>query len=102
MRPFLTGVFLLTYNIMGTNKFSVKYCVLLPLVLLITIFLLAVPTSFFGIEGLTVLQQRTIALFVFAALMWIFEIIPSWTTSVMIIVFVISGWGPRDFPVGPT
>ena len=55
---------------MSTNKFSVKYCVLLPLVLLITIFLLAVPTAFFGIEGLTVLQQRTIALFVFAALMW--------------------------------
>ena len=44
------------------KKFSVKYCVLLPLVLLITIFLLAVPSSFFGIEGLTVLQQRTIAL----------------------------------------
>ena len=74
---------------MSTNKFSVKYCVLLPLVLLITIFLLAVPTSFFGIEGLTVLQQRTIALFVFAALMWIFEIIPSWTTSVLIIVLAL-------------
>ena len=74
---------------MGTKKFSVKYCVLLPLVLLITIFLLAVPTSFFGIEGLTVLQQRTIALFVFAALMWIFEIIPSWTTSVMVIVLAL-------------
>ena len=74
---------------MGTKKFSVKYCVLLPLVLLITIFLLAVPTSFFGIEGLTVLQQRTIALFVFAALMWIFEIIPSWTTSVLIIVLAL-------------
>ena len=74
---------------MSTNKFSVKYCVLLPLVLLITIFLLAVPTSFFGIEGLTVLQQRTIALFVFAALMWIFEIIPSWTTSVLIIVMAL-------------
>ncbi|MBR5274739.1 MAG: anion permease, partial [Bacteroidales bacterium] len=57
--------------------------------MLITIFLLAVPTSFFGIEGLTVLQQRTIALFVFAALMWIFEIIPSWTTSVLIIVMAL-------------
>ena len=74
---------------MGTKKFSTKFCVLLPLVLLITIFLLAVPTSFFGIEGLTVLQQRTIALFVFAALMWIFEIIPSWTTSVMVIVLAL-------------
>ena len=74
---------------MGNKKFSVKFCVLLPLVMLITIFLLAVPTTFFGIEGLTVLQQRTIALFVFAALMWIFEIIPSWTTSVMVIVLAL-------------
>lgn len=54
--------------------------------LVITIFLWAVPTDFFGMEGLTVLQQRVIALFVFAALMWILEIIPSWTTSVLIIV----------------
>ena len=89
MRPLFKKDIFLTNKIMGTKKFSTKFCVLLPLVLLITIFLLAVPTSFFGIEGLTVLQQRTIALFVFAALMWIFEIIPSWTTSVMVIVLAL-------------
>ena len=71
---------------MSNSKISVKYCVLLPIVLILTIFLMVAPSSFFGIEGLTVLQQRTIALFVFAALMWIFEIIPSWTTSVAVIV----------------
>ena len=60
--------------------------VFLPLVLAITIFLWAVPTSFFGIEALTAVQQRVIALFVFAALMWIFEIIPNWTTSLLVIV----------------
>lgn len=59
----------------------IKYFVLLPLVLAVTVFLLAVPTSFFGIDGLTVVQQRVIALFVFAALMWMTEIIPNWTTS---------------------
>ena len=68
------------------SKFSVKYCVLLPLVLIITIFLWAVPTSFFGIEALTPVQQRVIAIFVFAALMWIIEVIPNWTTSLLIIV----------------
>ncbi len=47
------------------------------------------PTTAFGIDGLTVLQQRTIALFVFAAMMWIFESIPSWTTSVLIIVIAL-------------
>jgi sodium-dependent dicarboxylate transporter 2/3/5 len=47
------------------------------------------PSDSFGIEGLTVLQQRTIALFIFAAMMWIFEAIPSWTTSVLIIVIAL-------------
>ena len=71
---------------MANKKLNLKYCVFLPIVLLITIFLWAVPTSFYGIEALTVVQQRVIALFVFAALMWIFEIIPNWTTSLLVIV----------------
>lgn len=70
---------------MSKNNF-VKYCVLLPIVLIVTIFLLAVPVSFFGIDALTVIQQRVIALFIFAALMWMFEIIPNWTTSLLVIV----------------
>ena len=71
---------------MSDKKFNVKYCVLLPIVLAVTIFLWAVPVSFFGIDALTVVQQRVIALFVFAALMWMFEIIPNWTTSLLVIV----------------
>ena len=71
---------------MANKKFNVKYCVMLPIVLIITIFLWAVPTSFYGIDALTPVQQRVIALFVFAALMWMFEIIPNWTTSLMVIV----------------
>ncbi len=72
-----------------TKKINVKYCILLPIVLLITIFLWAVPTDFYGIEALTVAQQRVIALFAFAALMWLFEIVPSWTTSLMVIVLAL-------------
>lgn len=71
------------------KRFNVKYCVFLPIVLIVTIFLLAVPVSFFGIDALTVVQQRVIALFVFAALMWIFEIIPNWTTSLLVIVLAL-------------
>ncbi len=74
---------------MAEKKFNVKYCVLLPIVLLVTLFLWCVPVSFFGIDALTVVQQRVIALFVFAALMWMFEIIPNWATSVMIIVVAL-------------
>lgn len=73
---------------MSNNKFNVKYCILLPIVLTVTIFLWCCPTSFFGSLGdvLTVTQQRTIAIFAFAALMWIFEIVPNWVTSLMVIV----------------
>ena len=74
------------YSIMETKKLNLKYCVFLPIVLVVTIFLWAMPLSWFGIDALTVVQQRVIALFVFAALMWIFEIIPNWTTSLLVIV----------------
>ena len=71
---------------MATQKLNVKYCVLLPFVLLVTLILWCMPTGAFGIDALTVVQQRVIALFVFAALMWMFEIIPNWTTSLLVIV----------------
>lgn len=71
------------------RKFSGKLYVMLPIVIAITLFLWLVPTTFFGIDGLTVTEQRTIAIFVFAALMWMFEIIPTWTTSVLIIVLML-------------
>ena len=74
---------------MATKKLNLKYCVFLPIVLLVTIFLWAMPIHWYGIPELTVVQQRVIALFVFAALMWIFEIIPNWTTSLLVIVIAL-------------
>ncbi len=74
---------------MSDKKFNFKMCVLLPIVLAVTLFLWLVPVSFYGIEALTVVQQRVIALFVFAALMWMFEIIPNWTTSLLLIVLTL-------------
>ena len=74
---------------MGTNKLSMKSKIALGIVLALTIFLWAVPTEFFGIEGLTPVMQRTIAIFVFTALMWIIEVIPTWTTSVVSMVIML-------------
>lgn len=74
---------------MGTDKLSIKNMIALGIVLALTIFLWAVPTSFFGIEGLTPVMQRTIAIFVFTALMWIIEVIPTWTTSVLSMVIML-------------
>ena len=47
------------------------------------------PTEWFGIAGLTPIQQRVIAIFVWAALMWIIEAVPAWTTSLLIIVIML-------------
>ena len=56
---------------------------------MVTLFLWNAPTSMYGIDGLNVVQQRIIAIFVFATLMWIMEIVPSWATSVAIIVLLL-------------
>lgn len=55
----------------------------------LTLLLWFLPTESFGVEGLTVIEQRVIALFVFAAVMWIFESIPIWATSVVIMALML-------------
>ena len=47
------------------------------------------PTDAFGVEGLTFIEQRLISIFVFATLMWVFEAVPAWTTSVLIVVLLL-------------
>lgn len=46
------------------------------------------PSTAFGIDGLTILQQRMIAIFAFAALMWILEAVPAWVTSVLVMAIM--------------
>lgn len=53
-------------------------------VVLATLLVWNLPTTAFGIDGLTVVQQRIIAIFVFATLMWVLHLISSWATSVAI------------------
>ena len=71
------------------EKFNVKLCLMLPLIIAVTLILWFVPADFYGMDGLTVVEQRTIAIFVFTALMWMFEVIPTWTTSVISIVIML-------------
>ena len=58
-------------------------------VMVISIFMYLIPAEWYGIEGLTDIQQRTIAIFVFAALAWLTEMIPTWTTSVLTITLLL-------------
>lgn len=71
------------------KNFNVKLYVLAPLTALVVLLLWFLPSTAFGIDGLTVVQQRTIAIFAYAALMWMFEIIPAWATSVTTIVMLL-------------
>ncbi|MBQ4063316.1 MAG: SLC13/DASS family transporter [Bacteroidaceae bacterium] len=72
----------------GVLRFFKRYnrYIKVGLVSLLGLILATLPTESFGIEGLTVVQQRVIAIFVWAALMWIEEAVPAWTTSLLIIV----------------
>ncbi|PSU92611.1 dihydroorotate dehydrogenase [Photobacterium kishitanii] len=54
--------------------------------ILIPLIILLLPASAFPIDGLTVIQQRVIAIFLLAALCWVMEPIPIYATSVVIIV----------------
>lgn len=77
------------------HPMNLKRCLAFLAVCVITFFLALVPTSFYGVDPVTgetiftLTQQRVIAIFVFTALMWILEVIPTWTTSVVAIVSIL-------------
>ena len=74
-------------NVM-TNHFEKKHLIALMCIVFLTIVVWNLPTDIFHINGLTVIHQRIIAIFVFATLMWISEAIPSWATSLGIIALM--------------
>ena len=68
-----------------SSKFSLKKFIEFAVIIVITAIIWNLPQESFGIDGLTVIQQRVIAIFVFATLSWLTEAIPSWATSLVII-----------------
>lgn len=62
-----------------------KKVLLFAFAAIVTLVLWNLPTDSFGIEGLTTIQQRIIAVFAFATIMWITEAIAPWATSVSLI-----------------
>lgn len=67
-----------------------KTLIKLIIVLLLSGSMLLIPFEEWGIP-INTIQSRVIALFVFAALMWILEVIPIWTTSVLVITLTLLG-----------
>ena len=72
----------------------VKKLVMLLFAIAVFLFFWFVPRSFFGVAEngtpiLSIIEQRTVAIFALAALMWMFEVLPTWATSVTIIVLLL-------------
>ena len=61
----------------------------LTFVAIITLLLWFLPSETFGLDGLTQVQQRIIAIFVYATLMWVLELVPAWATSVSIMILLL-------------
>lgn len=70
-------------------------------VAVLTLFVGLMPMSWIGLDSMTILQQRSLAIFVFAAMMWILEIIPAWATSVCIITLLLFSVSDEGFLLTP-
>lgn len=68
-----------------STLFPVKKAVPFAIAVVITAILWNLPLDAFGIDGLTVIQRRVIAVFAFGTIMWLTEAIAPWATSIGII-----------------
>ena len=72
-----------------SDSINVRKTVKIVLALIVFFFLWFVPAAILGLPELTVIQQRVIAVFGLALVLWFTEAIPSWTTSMMIVVILL-------------
>lgn len=72
-----------------SGKLIKKKCILFLVSFILTVIVWNLPSTFFGIDGLTTVQQRVIAIFVMAVMLWLTEAIPAWATSVTIIFVLL-------------
>ncbi|MEH0155369.1 SLC13 family permease [Limibacter armeniacum] len=62
---------------------KIAACVLIPILVLL------IPQGYIPIEGMTIIQQRVLAIFVMATLLWILEPVPIYATSVLIVTMLL-------------
>ena len=71
------------------GDFNKKKALMFLLTALVTLVVWNLPSECFGIDGLTVIHRRVIAIFVMAVMLWLTEAIPAWATSVTIIFVLL-------------
>lgn len=81
-----------------TGSFNVRKFIMFLVIVVITAITWNLPSGVFGIDGITVVQQRIIAIFIFAMLMWLTEAIPSWATSLCIITTMLFTVSDNSLP----
>lgn len=59
------------------------------LAIAIPLFFWIAPSDMYGLPGLSPVEHRVLAIFVFAALMWLFDAVPAWTTSLVVVVLLL-------------
>ena len=71
------------------NPSNVKTVIggLLALIAYFTI--LFIPSEVYGLPGISLVERRMVAIFVTAAILWLSEAVPTWCTSVLIIMVML-------------
>lgn len=57
--------------------------------LAIPLFFWIAPAECYGLPDINPVQQRVLAIFAFAALMWLFDVVSAWTTSLLVVVLLL-------------
>lgn len=70
------------------NPIGIK-AIKLFLAIAIPLFFWIAPSEIYGLPGLSPIEQRVLAIFVFAALMWLFDAVPAWNTSLVVVVLLL-------------
>lgn len=78
---------------------SMRKLVMFAVAVVVTAILWNLPLDAYGIDGLTVVQERVIAVFAFATILWVTEAIPSWATSVSIIGLLLLTVSDNSFNI---
>ena len=68
---------------------DLKLVIRLVVGILVPLLLLWLPPAALGMPTMSVVEQRVVAIFILAALFWVLEPIPIWTTSVLVIVLML-------------
>lgn len=77
--------------------FPIRKTVPFVIAVIVTAILWNLPLDAYGIEGLTVIQRRVIALFAYAIIMWLTEAVAPWATSVSLIGLLLLATSDNAF-----